>query len=126
MALDKRTKIGGAYFQGFRLIVSSAPGNYVLDMAQTGAAGINSLTVIPDQYGAGDTLTISHMNSDTTITKATLATNLYNMGRNVSQVFDFPALEDMRTGESLRLTYVNTASIAMNVYTLVEYIGIYR
>lgn len=124
MALDKRVKVGGSCFEGFRLIVSSAPGSYILDMSQTGRAGINSVTIIPDGYGAGDRMTLSHMNSGTTQTLANLASNLYNMGRNVSQVFEFPALEDMQIGEPLRLTYVNTASIAMNVYTIVEYVGI--
>ena len=49
-----------------------------------------------------------------------IATNIHNRGGGITLSFDFAALQLMSTGESLRFTYVNTASVAMPVYITVE------
>ena len=77
----------------------------------------------PDVYGAGDTLSLSHMNSATTDSLATIAESIYNAGAGVSIQFDFPALEPMAANEPLRLTYTNVASKAVALHTIVEYGG---
>ena len=124
MALTKRTKQGGSYYKGYELIVSSSAGDYILDISETGYSTINSLSITPDTYGAGDTMQLSHMNSGTTDTIAILADSIYNPGANLATMFDFPALEMMGAGEVLRFTYTNTATEALNVHLIVEYVGI--
>ena len=126
MALTKRVKQGGSYYQGNELIVSSAPADYILDIVQTGAATINSLSVTPDTYGQGDTFDVQHLSSDTQTVIALLANNINNLGKNVSILFDLPALELMDAGDILRLSYTNTASEALAVHTIVEYVGLTR
>lgn len=123
-ALHKRVKVGGSYYKGYELIVSSATGDYVLDMSQTGAATVNSLLVTADEYGEGDYFTVSHMNSDTNETIAVLADTIYNPGANVSLTFDFPALESLEPNEPVRLAYTNTATTALNLHVIVEYVGL--
>jgi len=85
---------------------------------------INSISMTPDAYGAGDTMQLNHMNSGTTGSLAIIAESIYNAGAGVAVQFDFPALEPMGTNEPLRLTYTNTASVAVAVHTIVEYGGI--
>jgi hypothetical protein len=123
MPLTKRVKVGGAYYEGFELIVSSTPGNYVIDMTQPTQCQISSVSVTPDGYGAGDKYNLTHLNSGTTTTLAVLARNIYNPGAGISKIFDFPAAEEMNRGESMRLTYVNIASQAMSIHVDVEYMG---
>ena len=124
MAMGKSVKIGGAYYKGHELLVSSSAADYVVDMVAPSAAAINSVNITPDMYGAGDKFTLTHLTSDTAGTLAILAEDIYNPGANAGTAFDFPALEKMNTGESLRLTYTNTASVSGAVHIVVEYVGI--
>ena len=124
MALPKKVKRGGSYYKGYELIVSTAAGDYTLDMTETSGAVANSMSIIPDAYGTGDTFTVSHLSSDTTKTVAVIADSIYNPGANVPTLFDFPAYEQMDANEVLRLVYTNTATVALNVHVIVEYGGI--
>jgi hypothetical protein len=125
MALAKRVKRGGSYYQGYELIVSAGVGDYILDIVQPDASNINSISVTPDEYGAGDKFNLSHLDTDENVV-ALLAKDIYNQGGNVATMFDFPALEDMQPGETLRLTYTSDAGGALNIHAIVEYIGIMR
>lgn len=128
MALPKRVKEGGIYYQGYKITVASAAGNYPIAIFPSGgtkACAVVGLSVIPDSKGAGsgDYFDIAHMNT----TGATggvvikqIATSIFNIGGGVAQSFDFAALQLMSTSESLRVTYVNSASQAMPVYITVE------
>ena len=83
------------------------------------------LSVTPDSKGAGsgDYFDIAHM-STTGATGGTvikqIATSIWNIGGGISLSFDFSAMQLMSTSESLRVTYVNSASQAMPVFITVE------
>lgn len=124
MALNKRVKQGGSYYKGHELLVSSSPGNYVIDIKEDKGVALNSVSIIPDGYGAGDKMELRHMSSDTTRTIVIMAEDIYNPGANVATLFDFPALEMMDAGDVLRFTYINTASEALAVHLITEYVGI--
>ena len=126
MALHKRVKTGGSLYKGYELNVSSSVGNYTVDMSETGAAALNSISITPDGYGSGDTFKLEHLTSDTERVIALLAEDVYNPGANVSTMFDFPALEPLEANEVMRFTYVNTATEALNVHIVLEYVGINR
>jgi len=125
MALPKRVRdAGGSFYKGYKLTVSAAAGDYVLDMiiSDKGCA-VNGITVTPDQAGTGDYFKLEHLDSNgVAIEKndGVIAETIYNMGKYVTQTFDFVSLELFNTGHKLRLTYTNSAGIAMNVYTVVE------
>ena len=119
-ALPKRIKVGGSYYKGYSLTVNAATGDYVLDMTlASDACAINGITIIPSEYGAGDTFKLEHLASDNTVLE-TLAETVYNVGASVAWQLDFSAIEKMLAGEKFRLTYTNAAGVAMTVYTLVE------
>jgi hypothetical protein len=127
MAIGKRVKVGGSNYKGYKLVVSAPAGDYALDMVLAGSkqAVINAITITPDAYGAGDYFKLEHLTSSTSgILVRTLAETVYNIGAGVSIMFDFSALEDMKPNESLRLTYTNVAGTAINVYTVLERIGV--
>ena len=124
MALPKRVKTGGIYYKGHKLAVSSAPGSYVLAVIpSTTQCAVNAVSVTPDSGGTDDYFDIAVMNttaaSGGTVVKQ-IATGIYNRGGGISLGFDFAALQLMDIGDSLRITYVNVASIAMPVYITVE------
>jgi hypothetical protein len=123
--LSKRVKIGGGYYRGYQCIVSSAPGNYTSIIANTSGAAINGITITPDDYGASDTMKVEHFNdaAGTGSCMAILAEDLHNCGANSSIQLDFPAAELVNNGECVKFTYINTASIAMNVYLIAEFMG---
>lgn len=126
MALTKRSRIGGGYYKGYKCAVSVAAGDYVTYLINTSGAAINGISVTPDGYGAGDTMKIEHY-SDTAGTgscMAILAEDIYNQGAGSVVMFDFPAMELVQNGESIKFTYINAASVAMNVYLIAEYVGI--
>lgn len=125
MPLAKRVKIGGGYYRGYKTAVSSASGNYTTVIANTSGAAINGITITPDDYGAGDTMKVEHFNdaSGTGTVLAVLAEDLHNCGANSSIQLDFPAAELVNNGESIKFTYINTASVAMNVYLIAEFMG---
>ena len=126
MALNKRVKVGGGYYKGYKCAVSSAAGNYSSVIVNTGGAAMNAMSVTPDEYGAGDTMKLVHYSdaSGTGTILAVLAEDVYNVGKNASIMFDFPAAELVNAGESVKFTYVNTASVAMNVYLITEFVGL--
>ena len=119
MPMHKYVKIGGSYYEGQKLTVSSAAADYVLDMAFTAAGGASAMTVIPDQAGAGDTFDAQHLDVDGNVTRV-LAKDVPNVGRNASWRFEYPGLQKFGNGESLRIVYTNVASVAMNVYVVLE------
>lgn len=126
MALPKRTRIGGGYYEGYTCPVLSAPGNYTVIVSNTSGAALNGLSITPDEYGAGDYMKVEHFNdaAGTGSCMAVLATNVHNAGANSSITLDFPAMELVERGECIKFTYVNTASIALNVYLIAEFVGI--
>lgn len=120
MAISKRSMVGGCYYKGYKLVVSATPGSYTLDMTlSTKACAANGLTVIPDSYGAGDHFKLEHLDASNVV-KALMADTIYNVGKNVSWIFDFAALELLEVGHKLRLTYTNVAGVELNVYTCLE------
>lgn len=124
MALNKAVKVGGSYYKGFELLVSSSAGSYVLDMSLSVPCVVNSISFTPDTYGAGDTMSLKHMSVGTTSVVATIADSIYNPGAGMAVSLDFPALEPMAADEPLRLTYTNVATKAVAVHCIVEYGGI--
>lgn len=120
MALTKRPMVGGAYYKGYKLTVSASAADYVLDMTLAAkACAANGISVTPDEYGAGDYYKMEHLDADGAVI-ARIGETIYNIGKNVSQIFDFPSLELLAAGHKLRLTYTNVAGVAMNVYTTLE------
>ena len=125
MALPKRVRdTGGSFYKGYKLVVSASTADYSLDMtiSDVGCA-VNGIIVTPDHAGAGDYFKLIHLDSaGVAVTKnnGILAETIYNIGKYVSQKFDFVSLELFDTGHKLRLTYTNVAGVAMNVYTTVE------
>lgn len=121
MAIAKQVKVGGISYVGYVLPVSSAPGAYVLNSSWTNNAAINSVSITPDKYGATDNYKLEHIISGTV--NQTICSTIYNIGAGVTMNFDFAAMQDIRAGQTLRLTYNNVASTAMNIYMHVERIG---
>lgn len=126
MALPKRIKIGGGYYRGYKCVVNSASGDYSTVIVNTSGAAMNGISVTPDEYGAGDTMRFVHFNdaSGTGAVVAVLAEDINNVGKNASVMFDLPAAERIGKNESVKFTYHNTASVAMNVYLIAEFVGI--
>jgi len=127
MALPKRTKEGGIRYYGYKIDVASTPGSYpVALIPSTTNCAVNGLSVTPDSAGTYDYFDVAHV--DTTATTGgkvikQIATNVYNIGGGITVTLDFAALQMLDAGNSIRVTYVNTASIAMPVYITVEGIG---
>ena len=124
MALPKRTKQGGIYYQGHKLDVSSAAGDYPIAIvpSKTNCA-VNAISVTPDSNGSGDYFDIAHMDVTATVGGTVIkqiATGIHNRGGGITLGFDFAAMQMMSPDESLRFTYVNAASVAMPVYITVE------
>ncbi len=126
MALGKQVKVGGGYYRGYKCIVSSAPGNYTTLIVNTSGAAVNGISITPDDYGPLDTMKVEHFKDSGGTGKclAILAEDIYNAGANSSILLDLPAMELVEGGESIKFTYVNTASVAMNVYLIAESVGI--
>ena len=123
MAIAKRVKQSGTYFQGFKLTVSAGAGNYTQDIAlASGACAISSITFTPDKYGATDYITVQHLDANGNILslRGTLADTIYNLGAGVSIMLDFSSLEIFLAGEKLRVIYTNVAGTAMNLYIIAE------
>ena len=126
MSLAKKVKIGGGYYKGTKCTIAAAAGNYTTYLINTRGAAINGISITPDGYGPGDTMKIEHYNdtAGTGSCMAILAEDIYNQGAGSVIMFDFPAMELVESGESIKFTYINTASVAMNVYLVAEYVGI--
>lgn len=124
MALPKRVKTGGIFYRGHKINVLSAPGNYVIAIApSTTACAVNGISVTPDSDAVNDYFDVAYVNttgtSGGTIVKQ-IASGIYNLGGGITISLDFAAMQLMDIGESIRVTYVNTASVAMPVYITVE------
>ena len=128
MPIPKQVKSGGIYYQGYVITVASAAGNYPIAIFPAGgtkACAVMGISITPDSKGAGagDYFDVAHM--DTTgatggVIIKQIATGIRNMGGGVAQSFDFAAMQLMSTSDSLRVTYVNSASQAMPVFITVE------
>ena len=126
MPLPKRVKEGGIFYLGNKITVASAAGDYPIALTPTGgtkAGAIVGLSVTPDSSGLFDYFDVAYVNT----TGATggkivkqIATSVYNLGGGITISLDFAAMQLIDIGESIRVTYVNTASIAMPVYITVE------
>ena len=120
MALTKRPMVGGAYYKGNKLTVDATPGDYILDMTLSSkGCAANGIAITPDEYGAGDYFKLEHLDASNVV-QALLIETVYNIGKNVTQIFDFPALELLDAGHKIRLTYTNVAGTEMSVYTTLE------
>ena len=124
MALGKRVKVGGSFYQGLKLDVASATGDYLLAIIPTTRDfAVNGISITPSSNGDGDFFSLSHV--DNTATSggnviAQLATSVYNLGGGITISLDFASLELVRPGESLRFTYTNVATKAMTAFVTVE------
>lgn len=126
MALTKRVKVGGGYYKGQKCSVSANPADYTAVIALTAGAALNAFSITPDAYGAGDTMKVEHMDDVAGTGKviAILAEDIYNIGKNGTIMLDLPAAEQVNNGESIKFVYTNTATVAMNVYLIAEYVGL--
>ncbi len=127
MALPKRVKAGGIRYYGYKLDVASAAGDYPLALIPsiTGCA-VNGLSITPDSAGLNDRVDVAHVTTTATTGGTVIkqiATGLYNLGGGITVSLDFASMQMLDAGDSIRLTYVNTASVAMPVYVTVEAIG---
>lgn len=120
MALPKRVMTGGAFYKGYSLTVLASAGDYALDMTLSDrSCAVNGITVVPDTYGAGDHFKLEHLDADNNVV-ARLAETVYNVGKNIAWIFDFPAAELMDAGHKFRLTYTSVAEEALSVYVNLE------
>jgi hypothetical protein len=122
MALVKRVKEGGCYYKGYTLTVLATTGSYAIFMSiSSGGCAINSLAVIPDKAGVGDSFTLEHVSGTTgSSVIATLGETIPNMGANVPINLDFMAMEKISVGNSLKLTYANVAATSLTANIIVE------
>ena len=124
MAISKRVKVGGIYYEGFKADVASAAGDYLVAITpSTWGHAVNSVSITPSSFGDGDTFSLVHVDTTATAggsTVAVIATNLWNLGGGVTINLDFASLELVKPGESIRFAYTNTASVAMTAFLTVE------
>lgn len=122
MAIPKRVKEGGSYYRGYSLPVAASSGDYVLFASiSSGGCAVNSVSVIPDKAGSGDTFKLENIVGTTgSNVLAVLAESMPNMGAGIPISLDFFAMEKILAGNSLKLTYSQTALTSLTVYVLVE------
>ncbi|KKN51697.1 hypothetical protein LCGC14_0619840 [marine sediment metagenome] len=127
MAIAKRVKQGGIIYQGKKITVDSASGDYpVAIVPSTRACAVNGVSVTPDSAGLDDYIDIAHVTTTATtggVVVKQIATGIFNIGGGVTISLDFGAMQMLDAGHSIRVTYVNTASVAMPVYITVESIA---
>ena len=124
MALPKRVKNGGTLYKGDNLTVSSATGDYVMAIrpSTTGFA-VNGISVTPSTRALIDSFSLQHVDTVATVggnIRYTLIDGVFNQGAEVSINFDFPTIQLIPEGESLRFIYTNTATEAMTVGIITE------
>lgn len=127
MAISKRVKTGGIRYKGYKLDVLSASAEYpIAIIPSTTGHGVNGLSVTPDSGAIGDYFDVTYVDTTAaiggTIIKQ-IATSIYNIGGGITIQLDFAAMQIVDSGNSLRVVYANTASVAMPVYITVEAIG---
>lgn len=126
MAYNKVVMKRGTYVKGYQLTVLTTDKDYTLDIDTNRSALVANVQLIADDSDAGDYYTIEHISTTAagfSVIK-TLGNTIYNPGPGAGFAFDFPALEPINSGESLRITYTHaasTAAISVNVY--VTFIG---
>lgn len=122
MALGKRVKEGGSFYKGYSLPILGASGDTTLFMAvSSGGCAINSIAIIPDVAGVGDTIKLENVQGTAGSTViATLGESLPNMGAGIPISLDFICLEKVLPGNSLKLTYTNTSLNSVTAYIIVE------
>ncbi len=131
MALPKRVRdAGGSFYKGHILAVGAGLGDHILNMiiADKGCA-VNGILITPTKTGDGDYFKLEHLNAAGDAlwddgkpikNNGVIAETIYNIGKFVTQKFDFVSLELFEPGHILRLTYTNTVGVAMNVLVTVE------
>jgi len=127
MALPKRTKAGGIRYKGYKLDVLSSTGNYptAIVPSNTGCA-VNGISITPDSAGMGDYFDVAHVATTGTtggVVVKQIATSIFNLGGGITVSLDFASMQMLDAGDSIRVTYVNVASIAMPIFITVEAIG---
>lgn|SRR3990167_2969171 len=122
MALVKRVKEGGSYYKGYSLAIPAESGDSTLFMTiSAGGCAINSVAIIPDVAGVGDTIKLESVIGTTgSGVIATLGESLPNMGAGIPISLDFICLEKVLAGNSLKLTYTNTSLSSITAYVIVE------
>ena len=122
MAIPKRVKEGGSFYRGYSLPIVGASGDTVLFMAiSSGGCAVNSIAIIPDKAGAGDTMKLENVNGTSgSSVIVTLADSMPNMGAGIPIALDFFAMEKVLPGNSLKLTYSNTSLTSLTAYVIVE------
>jgi len=126
MALAKRIKIGGSYYKGEKCVVGAGAGDYTVVITTPTGAAVNSISITPSAYGAGDTMKIEHFDDLLGAGEllAILMEGVYNTGARATTNLDFPAAELLNKGECLVFTYTNVAGVAMDIYLTIEFVGI--
>lgn len=127
MALPKKIKIGGGYYKGYKCAVAAGAGAYSTLITNASGAAMNSLSITPDFYGGGDTMTITHYADAGGAGKvlAILGEVLHNVGAHSAISLDFPAAELVDSGQSVKFTYTNSAGTASgSVYLIAEWVGL--
>src|SRR3990167_238874 len=118
MAIPKRVKEGGSYYKGYTLPVAASSGDYTIFMSiSSGGCAINGVSVINSKAGVGDTYKLEHVKGTAgSDVVATLGETLPNMGAGVPTNLDFIAMEKVLAGNSLKLTYTNTALTSLTAF----------
>ena len=116
MSLPKRVRdTGGSFYKGHILAVGAGIGDHETDMIVAGDKGcaLNGILITPDKAGTGDYFTLEHLNSDGLPLKAggtpiknsgVIAETIYNIGKYVTQKYDFVSFEVFDPNDKLRLT----------------------
>jgi hypothetical protein len=126
MALPKRIKVGGGYFKGAVCSVASGTGEYFTVLTNTDGAALNGLSVVPTNFGPGDTFKLEHRAdlAGTGKVMAILAEDINNVGAGSAVSIHLPAAELVGHKESVVFTYNNVASVAMDVYLIADWVGV--
>ena len=122
MGYPKRVKEGGCYYRGYSMNIDSVGGDYTTFIAiYSGGCGVNSIAVIPSKAGLGDVFKLEHVQGTAGSTViATLADSMPNMGAGIPINLDFFCVEKIYAGNSLKLTYSNTALTSLTAFIIVE------
>ena len=126
MAIPKQVKQQGSFYKGYTLAVSTTARAYTQVIVNTDCNyAMNGITVVPDTYGANDTMTLKHLADVAGTGKclAILAEGIPNVGANMPINFDFPALQKVLKSECLVLYYTGSGT-ALNLNIIAEFAGI--
>ena len=121
MALNKRVKIGGSYFKGYKLTVAAAVGDYIQKIEYTRPMSVSAISLTPTVFGDGDYVKIQRMDEND-VEKDVLAETVYMLGAKVSVILELSAIEPFEIGEQLWVTYTSAAGLALTEHILVDYV----